>query len=406
MVTMQLIKNEEAFKLGVLEQEATRLVLALQAGETLSYQNEDEHITLQDGVLTLAGFQTVPELFAPVNADGSARYGATYPLPLKSFVKKVIVEEGVEELVTTFRKFENLTEIRLPSTLVRIYNAFEECNKLKFPALPAGLRVFHTGLSWVYTSQIQKFTHWPKDIILPEGMEDIGQTFAFAPIHSIVIPASMQVIPSHAFYRCKQLSQVTLSEGVKEIVKEAFGGCDALETITLPASLAEIDSYAFCDCKALTNVVFAGDPVIYGNAFLRCPCEGDILLRSFNQTDTIPYTADMDTPVHMEQMLKVLAGKTLLEQAAHFSVSCDVNITSYAYGEEEGSSCRQSGEPLAKCKQVEKLILQDGVIVGVVIDGVYVTEGETFCTYSASEDDGSGSRSREDYATLIFQAEV
>ena len=237
-------------------------------------------------------------------------------------------------------------------------------------------------------------------------MEDIGQTFAFSKIHSIVLPASMQVIPNHAFYRCTQLSQVTLSEGVEEISKEAFGSCDALESITLPASLKEIDSYAFCDSKKLTNVVFAGDPVIYGNAFLRCPCEGDILLRSFNQTDTIPYTADMGTPVHMAQMLEDLTGKTLLEQAAHFFVSCDANITSYAYGKEENGSCQQIGEPLAKCKQVEKLILQDGVIVGVVIDDVNVTEGETVCTYSASEDDGSGSRSREDYATLIFRAEV
>ena len=80
-----------------------------------------------------------------------------------------------------------------------------------------------------------------------------------------------------------------------------------------------------------------------------------------------------------------------------------MQITDYSYGKETGGEQGQVGKPLALCTDVEKVIMQDGVIVGVVIDGVPVPEGKTTCTYSASEDDGAGTRVREDYATLIFR---
>lgn len=406
MVSMQLVKYDKLYMLGIDKQETERVVAAANAGEKLVYESADGCITIEKGVMHLSGFQEVPQLFGAIGDDGAYDWRASFTKPLKALVKKVVVAEGVAELVTTFRNFPNLREILLPSTMERLYNAFEGCNKLKFPSLPAGLRVFHTTMSWTWHSMEQEFTAWPEEIILPAGMEDIGQTFAYAPIRSIVLPASLKVIDTYAFYRCEKLEQVTLTEGVEEIGKEAFGRCTALRSVAFPASLTEIGSYAFSDCAALTDVSFAGDPVIYKYAFRNSPCEEQILLREFGNTATVPYTAEMGEIAHLDLLMKTLADKPFSAQADHFFVSTDMSITRYAYGDEEGTEQRELGKPLALCMDVEKLIVLDGVIVGVVIDDVPVIEGKTTCTYSASEDDGAGSRSREDYATLIFKEEI
>ena len=95
----------------------------------------------------------------------------------------------------------------------------------------------------------------------------------------------------------------------------------------------------------------------------------------------------------------------MAEQFAHFALSASASISSYAYGREEGPTAFSHAQPFPS-SDVSELILRDGILVGAVVDGCQVIVGHTVCTYSASEDDGAGSRSREDYCTLLFSAEA
>ncbi len=59
-------------------------------------------------------------------------------------------------------------------------------------------------------------------------------------------PIQLQRIGGHAFYGCKSLSKVELSENskLKEIGSSAFRLCDSLKEITIP-SLTSVNSRAF-----------------------------------------------------------------------------------------------------------------------------------------------------------------
>lgn len=68
----------------------------------------------------------------------------------------------------------------------------------------------------------------------------------------LVIPAEKDGIPvtaigRTAFYECKQLSSVTIPDGVTAIGDNAFGGCTHLSAVTIPASVTSIGLDAFHD---------------------------------------------------------------------------------------------------------------------------------------------------------------
>ena len=62
-------------------------------------------------------------------------------------------------------------------------------------------------------------------------------------------------IGPRAFYKNKTIQEVTVTEGVREIKKEAFAMCKNLVRITLPASIVSIEERAFSGCKNLIEVV-------------------------------------------------------------------------------------------------------------------------------------------------------
>ena len=63
-------------------------------------------------------------------------------------------------------------------------------------------------------------------------------------LQQITIPSSLEVIPEFTFAFCRNLANVTLSEGVKEIEGYAFARCALLESINLE-KVEKIGEYAF-----------------------------------------------------------------------------------------------------------------------------------------------------------------
>ena len=110
-------------------------------------------------------------------------------------------------------------------------------------------------------------------VTLPEAVTAIGE-WAFGKCHgltSFTLPASVTAIDRYAFARCYGLTSVTISDGVTEIPYCCFYKDSLLAEVNLPAGLTRIGDLAFADCIALQTINFPDSLRSIGNyAFKGC----------------------------------------------------------------------------------------------------------------------------------------
>ena len=153
-------------------------------------------------------------------------------------------------------------EYTVPDSVVRIApGAFYGCKKLQTLHLPQSVAEIGV-LSFTECASL-------KTVVLPEGQPhfsfvdgalvclDTQELLFYSPAaeaESHTVPASVKTVAPRAFYGCKKLKTLTLSEGVTAIGETAFGGCSALTGITLPDTLETIGDSAFRGCSSLQTV--------------------------------------------------------------------------------------------------------------------------------------------------------
>ena len=77
---------------------------------------------------------------------------------------------------------------------------------------------------------------------------------------SVTIPDSVNTIGKVAFFYCSSLTGVTIGNSVTTIGWDAFTGCTSLTSVTIPNSVVTIGDEAFRNCSSLTRVTI-GDSV-------------------------------------------------------------------------------------------------------------------------------------------------
>lgn len=107
------------------------------------------------------------------------------------------------------------------------------------------------------------------------------------------------------------------------------------------------------------------------------------------------------------EMLQILSGKTVAQQTEYFYVTESHRFYSTAYGEITKEDLHKYAKKLCDYDGIRALLIKDGIIVGAKIDAMWSGEGKLFrkksvCTYYASDNEGSGTKEREDYAYLMF----
>jgi hypothetical protein len=111
------------------------------------------------------------------------------------------------------------------------------------------------------------------NVQLHEGLEHIDQ-WAFAHcklLTSITIPSTVKEIGENAFSGCRQLVDVELNEGLRRIDKMAFAYCTSLTSISIPPTVKQIGGGAFMCCTQVRNVELnEGLEEIGDRAFTRC----------------------------------------------------------------------------------------------------------------------------------------
>ena len=88
-------------------------------------------------------------------------------------------------------------------------------------------------------------------------------------IESVVVPNCIQTIGQQAFCQCKNLTSVSLTDGLKKIETSAFSGCN-LDGLTLPASLTKVGANAFAENISLTDAVILGKTEFDSGTFKGC----------------------------------------------------------------------------------------------------------------------------------------
>ena len=77
----------------------------------------------------------------------------------------------------------------------------------------------------------------------------------------------MEFLGGGVFAACERLKSVTISDGVKYIVDEAFWGCDNLSSVTIPDSIIRIGLEAFDGCDKLKSVPISAKTEYYPDSF-------------------------------------------------------------------------------------------------------------------------------------------
>jgi hypothetical protein len=77
-------------------------------------------------------------------------------------------------------------------------------------------------------------------------------------ITSVTIPNGVTTIGNSTFANCNLLTNVTIPSSVKTIGASAFENCLRITSITIPASVTKISAQAFAYCNGITSVTFGG----------------------------------------------------------------------------------------------------------------------------------------------------
>lgn len=94
-------------------------------------------------------------------------------------------------------------------------------------------------------------------ITIPDGVTSIDDR-AFcecSELASITIPDSLTSIGDDAFVCCSKLTSITIPDGVTSIGRDAFDECSGLTSINIPDSVTSIGYGAFYRCSGLTSII-------------------------------------------------------------------------------------------------------------------------------------------------------
>lgn len=160
-------------------------------------------------------------------------------------------------------------EISIPSYVERIDDSAMEDSDVEVVILPKSLHAIGTR-AFCDCEQLVKV-----DFSNAENLVFIYDN-AFYGCNSLyrVIIDRVEVIMPRAFAMCTDMDYITIDNGIKEICRAAFAGCNSVETAYIGDGSCDnlvIGDRAFAECTSLKSVII-GDSVseIHKNAFFGC----------------------------------------------------------------------------------------------------------------------------------------
>lgn len=207
-------------------------------------------------------------------------------------LKKAWIPDSVTSMGKgVFAECSALNDVRLSASLTKLPdNTFQDCDSIKSVGyynvdnpsenvdnpseyivadvqLPNTMTTIGQGAFWCCNKQ-------PEDQDGQPEVDGYVDTENYG-LESVVLPENIQKIDSHAFFNCKYLTQIDLSngltsigtyafavsgltelklpDGIKTIGSSAFESCEKLQTVNFPNSITNIGKSAFRGCFDLTS---------------------------------------------------------------------------------------------------------------------------------------------------------
>lgn len=253
----------------------------------VAYQCVDrdlEEYTIKDGTVTLAdnlfenwqGNATTFHIPASVEQIGNKAFAGTQikTLPEMLGLKRI----GGE----AFYGCKNLKKLTIPETVEYIGGgAFYGCSNiwsLTYNAINAECGSFMES-----NASLEKIVIGDKVRRLPRGIFS-GREFT-----EVALPSCLERIDDYAFYGCKNLTTINISDSIRYIGDNAFYGCSSLKNIHWSLRLATIGSRAFRQTALETISLPEGVTSVGDGAFYICP---------FAKTVYIPSTANVEGDIN------------------------------------------------------------------------------------------------------------
>ena len=173
-----------------------------------------------------------------------------------------LISITIPEIITTigdgaFASCIRLKSVRIPNTVTSIgVQSFFNCNlsKIFIPSSVINISNSFTGNNLYFEDLIFESINPNATFILDTTnkvlLNNNGQTLTQGFNNIINIPNTVTTIGSNAFYKCKQLRNITIPDSVTTIGTDGFYGCSSLTSITsLAPTEPTIQSNTFSSIK-------------------------------------------------------------------------------------------------------------------------------------------------------------
>lgn len=140
---------------------------------------------------------------------------------------------------------------------------------------------------------------------LAESVETIcGDAFTLSGLVKLDDTKNVKMFAYQAFYSCKNLESVVLSEKMESIGQRAFHSCPSLKTVTVSKSLKQLQNFAFADCSALSTIdVGEGLGKVGAGAFNECKALTSVNTSSMAGWCNQTFANEMANPLYYAKRL-------------------------------------------------------------------------------------------------------
>lgn len=112
-----------------------------------------------------------------------------------------------------------------------------------------------------------------KKVVMPNTITYIGESafYKCRNLEEVTFSDNIGCIDQNAFYECLKLKTIKLSNKLNYLGESAFYGCESLTRINIPSQLTFVDSNVFGNCKGLQEIIInRKTTVIQGGALSGC----------------------------------------------------------------------------------------------------------------------------------------